>query len=66
MHSKHIKSHLCKKKSTFLDMYRFKTYINEFLDLEHPNFDPKHGFISTRGTSKRVADSLVPGSFVLF
>ena len=35
------------KKSTFLDMYRFETYINGFFDLEYPNFDPKHGFLSS-------------------
>ena len=35
------------KESTFLDMYQFKTYINGFLDLEYPNFDPKHGFLSS-------------------
>ena len=35
------------KKKTFLDMYRFETYINGFLDLEYPNFDPKHGFLSS-------------------
>ena len=29
------------------DMYQFKTYINGFLDLEYPNFDPKHGFLSS-------------------
>ena len=23
------------------------TYINGFLDLEYPNFDPKHGFLSS-------------------
>ena len=35
------------KKRTFLDMYQFETYINGFLDLEYPNFDPKHGFLSS-------------------
>ena len=35
------------KKRIFLDMYRFETYINGFLDLEYPNFDPKHGFLSS-------------------
>ena len=35
------------QKRTFLDMYRFETYINGFLDLEYPNFDPKHGFLSS-------------------
>ena len=31
----------------FYDMYQFETYINGFLDLEYPNFDPKHGFLSS-------------------
>ena len=31
----------------FYDMYRFETYINGFPDLEYPNFDPKHGFLSS-------------------
>ena len=31
----------------FYDMYRFETYRNGFLDLEYPNFDPKHGFLSS-------------------
>ena len=35
------------QKRTFLDMYQFKTYINGFLDLEYPNFDTKHGFLSS-------------------
>ena len=35
------------KKNTFLDMYQFETYINGFLDLDYPNFDPKHGFLSS-------------------
>ena len=35
------------KKRTFLDMYQFETYINGFLDLEYPNFDTKHGFLSS-------------------
>ena len=35
------------KNRTFLDMYQFETYINGFLDLEYPNFDPKHGFLSS-------------------
>ena len=26
---------------------KFETYINGFLDLEYPNFDPKHGFLSS-------------------
>ena len=29
------------------DVYNFETYINGFLDLEYPNFDPKHGFLSS-------------------
>ena len=30
------------------DLYQFETYINGFLDLEYPNFDPnKHGFLSS-------------------
>ena len=29
----------------FYDVYQFETYINGFLDLEYPNFDPKHGFL---------------------
>ena len=35
------------QKKTFLNMYQFETYINGFLDLEYPNFDPKHGFLSS-------------------
>ena len=31
----------------FYDMYQFETYINGFLDLEYPNFDPKHGILSS-------------------
>ena len=31
----------------FYDVYKFETYINGFLDLEYPNFDPKHGFLSS-------------------
>ena len=30
----------------FYDMYQFEIYINGFLDLEYPSFDPKHGFLS--------------------
>ena len=29
------------------DMYKFETYINGFLDLEYPIFDPKHVFPSS-------------------
>ena len=29
------------------DVYKFETYINGFLDPEYPNFDPKHGFLSS-------------------
>ena len=32
---------------TFLDIYRFETYINGFLDLENPNLYPKHGLLSS-------------------
>ena len=35
------------KKRIYLDMYQFETYINGFLDLEYPNFDPKHGFLNS-------------------
>ena len=35
------------QKKNIFDMYRFETYINGFLDLEYPNFDPKHGFLSS-------------------
>ena len=35
------------KKRIFLDMYQFETYINGFLDLEYPKFDPKHSFLSS-------------------
>ena len=28
-------------------MYQFETYIHGFLDLEYPNFDTKHGFLSS-------------------
>ena len=31
----------------FYDVYNFETYKNGFLDLEYPNFDPKHGFLSS-------------------
>ena len=31
----------------FYDMYQFETYINGFLDPNYPNFDPKHGFLSS-------------------
>ena len=31
----------------FYDVYNFETYINGFLDLEYPNSDPKHGFLSS-------------------
>ena len=33
----------------FFDAYKFETYMimNGFLDLEYPNFDPKHGFLSS-------------------
>ena len=39
------------KNLIFMDIFVFdtksiKTYINGFLDLEYPNFDPKHGFLS--------------------
>ena len=30
---------------TLLDMYQFETYKDGFLDLESPNFPPKHGFL---------------------
>ena len=30
----------------FYDVYQFETYINRLLDLDYPNFDPKHGFLS--------------------
>ena len=31
----------------FYDVYNFETYINGFLDLEYPIFDPKHDFLSS-------------------
>ena len=31
----------------FYDVYQFETYINEFLDLEYPNFDPTNDFLSS-------------------
>ena len=31
----------------FYDVYKFEAYMNGFLDLEYPNFDPKHGFLSS-------------------
>ena len=31
--------------STNFSIWNFKIYMNEFLDLEYPNFDPKHGFL---------------------
>ena len=30
-----------------MSLFVFETYINGFLDLEYPNFDPKHGFLSS-------------------
>ena len=30
-----------------MPMFVFETYINGFLALEYPNFDPKRGFLST-------------------
>ena len=32
----------------FYDVYNFETYVSGFLDLEYPNFDLKHGFLSRR------------------
>ena len=29
----------------FYDVYKFENYINGFLDLEYPSFDPMHGFL---------------------
>ena len=31
----------------FYDVYEFETYVNGLLDLEYPNIDPKHGFLSS-------------------
>ena len=31
----------------FYDVYKFVNYMNGYLDLEYPNFDPKHGFLSS-------------------
>ena len=31
----------------FYEVYTFETYINGFLDLEYPNFYPRHGFLSS-------------------
>ena len=31
----------------FYDVYKFETNMNGFLELEYPNFDPKHGFLSS-------------------
>ena len=31
----------------FYDVYNSETYINGFLDLECPIFDPKHGLLSS-------------------
>ena len=33
----------------FFDVYKFETYMNGFLDLDHeyPDFDPKHRFLSS-------------------
>ena len=39
--------HICQLSWISMIMYRFETYINGFLDLEYPNFDPKHGFLSS-------------------
>ena len=42
--------YFCTYMSAILDLYnvyKFETYINGFLDPEYPNFDPKHGFLSS-------------------
>ena len=31
----------------FYDVYKFETYMIGFLDLEYPNFVPKHGFLTS-------------------
>ena len=31
----------------FYDVYNSETYMDGFLDLEYPIFDPKHGFLSS-------------------
>ena len=31
----------------FYEVYIFETCMNGFLDLKYPNFDPKHGFLSS-------------------
>ena len=31
----------------FFDVYKLETYMNGFLDLEYPNLNPKHGFLSS-------------------
>ena len=31
----------------FFDVYKFETYMNGFLDLEYPDFEAKHRFLSS-------------------
>ena len=31
----------------FYEVHKFETYMNGFLDLEYPYFDPKYGFLSS-------------------
>ena len=33
--------------SANFSIWNFKIYINEFLNFEYPNFDPKHGFLGS-------------------
>ena len=38
----------------FYDVYKFVTYMNGFLDLEYPNFDSKHCFLSSVEAEKKA------------
>ena len=39
--------YVCPKKEHFWKCIKFETDKLTFLDLEYPNFDPKHGFLSS-------------------
>ena len=50
----------------FYDVYKFETYMNGFLDLEYPNFDPKHGFLSVEAGIISFCQIKQPFSFLAF
>ena len=54
------------KNRTILDMCQFETYINGFLDLEYPNFDPKHGFLSVEAEIRSFFQRRQPFTFFAF